>query len=221
VHGRWSGGSFRDWLGISLGDLAEGESFESLDGAFTFSGFEVDVSGSAPRRLDFYRVIPLDDGFKLVAPMAALCGSHGELHLSYDVAAGDALAIDAMSMSILGITIGSSAVVEATAQLSSGDELKVEAQGPFGQGDGDGYDDVLLAQPLETLSIDELVAVANGEHGGHKFFGGFAAGALVTHRFNGEPLVTPEPATALMLGSGFLGFVALARRRRLGQSPRR
>jgi hypothetical protein len=76
----------------------------------------------------------------------------------------------------------------------------------------------LLAHPLETLSIDEVIALTSGKHNGHRF-GGFAAGTAVTHHFPKLQLA-PEPATALMLGSGLFCLVALGRRQRLGQGLR-
>jgi hypothetical protein len=234
------------WLGIPLADRDEGDSFESLDGAFTFSGFEVDVSGSALRHLDFYRVIPLDDGFKLVAPMGALFGSQGELDLSYEVMAneqaGQEFLVEAMRMSILGLTIGSGAELKAIADLFDPDNpsvplledpLEVEARGLFGGGHGGGEESSLLTPPLQQILVEELVAVASGSKdtgsggmgtGGmtkgkqNQNWGGLAMGAVVTHRFSA---VVPEPATAVMLGSGLLGLVVLGRHRRLGRSPRR
>jgi hypothetical protein len=204
------------------------------------------VSGTALLHLDFYRVIPLDDGFKLVAPMGALFGSQGELDLSYEVMAneqvGQEFLVEAMSMSILGITLGPGAELSAIADLFDPhnpgvplleDPLEVEAHGLFGGGRGAGEESSLLTPPLQQILIEELVAVASGgeDMGGtgtggtsagrgkhHQNWGGLALGAVVTHRFSA---VVPEPATAVMLGGGLLGLVALGRRRRLGRSPRR
>lgn len=254
--GSWAGGwtghgfgrSLGGWLGISLADLAEGESFESLDGAFTFSGFEVDASGSATRNLNLYWVVPLDDGFKLVAPMGALFGSHGELDLSYEVMANEqadqGFLVEAMSMSILGFTLGSGAELKAIADLFDpnnpgvpllADPLEVEARSLFGGGQGSGEESSLLTPPLQQILVEELVAVASGgpdagmggtgtggkttgRHEHHQNWSGLAMGAVVTHRF---ATVVPEPTTALLLGGGLLGLVALERHRRLGRSPRR
>jgi hypothetical protein len=52
--GGGSGGWFEDWLGISLRELTDGDgeddSFSSLDGSFSFSGFDAEVSGAARAR---------------------------------------------------------------------------------------------------------------------------------------------------------------------------
>jgi hypothetical protein len=220
--------------GISLRELTNGDgiddSFSSLDGSFTFSNFRgVEVSDSALRNLDLYRVFRLEDGFKLLAPMGAFFGSHGQLELSYDVTAngqdgpngqdGQDFLIEAMSMSILGIAVGSGSVVEATAWLPSGRNLHVEAGGLCGHGEA--HDAVQLAKPLETLSVHEAIAVASGQGDGCHCFGGFALGTLVAHRFNLGPLSVPEPATALMLGGGLVSLVAIGQRRRRSRGLRR
>lgn len=71
--------------GLSLADLVAGGSFESENHDLLFSGFESETSGTARSDLDCYRVIPLEDGFRILMLMTAFHGSEAELDLSYDV----------------------------------------------------------------------------------------------------------------------------------------
>jgi hypothetical protein len=195
--------------GISLGDLAHGDQFQSGDGSLAFSGFEVEVSGIALHNLDFYRVIPSQDGFKLLAPMAAAFGSSGELSLRYQVSASEGLEIEAMSIWFQGFAIGCGAEVGAMLALLDSSEVELGELSVFNQGfrHGRKNDAIHLTPPLGELTILEEVLVNSGDH---FLLGGFAAGAVISHHFDVVPV--PEPTTALLAGCGLI-VLAIARRR--------
>ena len=193
---------FDDLPGISLRRLVEGGGqFDSQNGDLTFGHFSAEVSGHALRNLDFYRVIRLDDGFRLYAPMIALFGSDAQVELGYSVEAADGQQIDAISLSFLGGAIFGGTQTRLSAFDRGGDELatlRVFNTGIFGRNVH--ADHSRLGEAVNALLVDETIEVRSGL---------FSLAWRVDHRFRTAPI--PEPTTALLLGLGMAGLAFAGR----------
>ncbi len=183
---------------LSLADLADGDSFTSENGAFVFSDFEVIVSGSLNPALGFYKVIALDDGFRIAGPIAAADGDAGDLLISYTITSIDPITQATLKFNGAAHGNGSSASVVETYDQPVDVELFVFATG----GGGKQRTDSLDLEGFTTLRVtkDILVDAANG--------GGIAAISWIEQRFQSAP----EPTAMLLIGSSLLLVVAARRR---------
>lgn len=195
--------------GMSLGELLEGDGFESGNGKLLFTDFEAEIEGRALRNLDFYRVIPTGQGFKLFTPLLALFGSQAELTLAYKVATTEEeLIIESASISFLGFALGNASTwVEASLFDASGDPVgKLTALHKRLFSRGRARDRLELEDPLAEIDVAEIIGVRSGRR---HCLGGIARAVMVDHRF--KVAVIPEPATALLLAMGLVGLAVRQR----------
>ena len=149
--------------GISLARLVDGGGeFESRNGKLTFSGFEAQVNGFALQNLDFYRLFPVGNGFRIITPLAAFLGSSAELELRYEVTAEDGLLIDGTRLSFLGFAVGKNASAFAKETIFDGDtsvaDLEVSRRGFLGR---DAKDRALIDPALASFNVEELIGASS------------------------------------------------------------
>jgi len=213
VGGPWPAGS------IALSDLVSGaiQSFDSRNLKLTFSDFWLDYDGQAAPDVTGYRVLPIGNGFKLIAPRPGSPANGSDFDLRYAVDAADGLGISQVHIGLLGAAWRRQASIlldvldpqsqELLAQLGVGNAPGSPVFCLPGRGNGGKrWDYARLDDLLASLLLDEHVSSGQG------FF--YDGGWAVSHRFKTVAVpVVPEPTTALLTGMGLLGL-GLVRRRR-------
>jgi hypothetical protein len=107
---------------VRLSDLQAGAEFESGNGAFTFSDFEVTPTGVDEWALSSYLVAPADNGFKILLGFGSPFAPEATLDMSYRVTANGPLAIEGASIPRLQLmgAVDGTARAEVTLTDSNG-----------------------------------------------------------------------------------------------------
>lgn len=214
--------------GISLEELIEDEGeITSENEMLMFSNFEADVSGLALPDLDFYRVVPLEDGIRFITPLFVFAGFYAVLGISFDVMAAEGKIIESAWLSMSSGVLGNgTASVDETVTDPEGRviaELETLEGGPFHHGTT--TDHALLGDAFDKISVEKLIGVSSATgHGwawgsGHHVHHapGLAKVLIVEQRFGGasRPPSVPEPSAAALLPIGLLGLWYFGLRSRL------
>ena len=106
----------------TLGDL-QGSFLVSLDGTLRFENFDTVITGIldtdpvGDEELEDYKVIALDDGFRIVGPMGAADGNRGDIVINYDVVAVGVPGVIEASLFFNGAIIGEGALAAVSEDL--------------------------------------------------------------------------------------------------------
>jgi hypothetical protein len=149
--------------GVSLADLVDGDELASNNGKITFSNWEADVSGIAPRDLQYYRVIPLGGGFRLVAPLTTFLSKSAELDLSYTVSGSDGQTIDRTSIAFIGFIFGGGEAFASETIYDDGTQvahLGVEGINHHHGGESK-HDRAELSPALASFDVNEIIMIGS------------------------------------------------------------
>jgi hypothetical protein len=181
---------------LTLQDLATGTSFDSSDGALTFS-FDpgsVILNGSLPGALTDYLVTPIVGGFQVSGPLAALSGALGGLTLAYQATPDLGLLLDSASLLITGVAVGAGAVGAVGTTLSNGTGLGTVVTG-FGSNVLADSASFVPVGALAVVTGIQLLALGSGD---------VVVLSSVAQAFTLIPV--PELSTGMLLATGLAGL---------------
>ena len=181
---------------LQVSELEAGASFESLNGAFTFSDFDFTAIGFDDSLFEECLVHPDNMGFRLILGFADPFGP-GSLEMSYTVTANPGFGIGGVRIPFLGLLnpMGSDPLAAVELTTSNGVMLSGSTT------DFTSWETIFeFFDPEESLRVSELVTLSGGK------------GTLKLDTDFKPVSGVPEPGTGLMLALGIGAWMALRRR---------